>query len=285
MRAILPFCNSMQFRKYIPGPPLDEFIEDFWLYEGYSGEHRREQILPSGTFELVVNLREDQIRIYDPARLDDYRGFAGAIVSGPYAGCFASDTAEEASILGVHFRPGGAFPFLGLPAGELANTHVELRMLWGAKASEFRERLCECTSPEEGFRLVGQHLIAAMRGRLHRAVPATMRSLCPPNCIGVREAAQMVGLSQRHLIELFTNQVGMTPKLFSRICRLQHALGWAATNEDWAQIALASGYFDQSHLIHDFQEFCGMTPANYHRRLQELRRSRVHIKRNHLPLG
>jgi AraC-like DNA-binding protein len=273
------------FQKYIPGPPLGEFIEDFWLYDGYSGPHRREQILPSGTFELVVNLRENQIRIYDPVRLDSYRSFTGAIVSGPYAGCFVSDTAEEASILGVHFRPGGAFPFLGLVAGELADTHVELKTLWRARASEFRERLCDAASADERFRLVEHYLIVAMQGRLHRAVPATMSFLRPPHCLSVHEAAQMVGISQRRLIEVFTQQVGLTPKLFSRVCRLQRALGWAATDQDWAQIALESGYFDQSHLIHDFQEFCRMTPADYHRRLQELRRSGVHIKRNHLPLS
>jgi hypothetical protein len=33
---------------------------------------------------------------------------------------------EKAFIIGVHFKPGGAFPFLGLPADDLADTHVDL---------------------------------------------------------------------------------------------------------------------------------------------------------------
>ena len=39
--------------------------------------------------------------------------------------------------------------------------------------------------------------------------------------------------------------------------------------------ALACGYYDQSHMIHDFQDFAGLSPANY------LSRRTVHM--NHVP--
>ncbi len=48
----------MLFRSYKPAAPLCEFVEDFWLYQNYAGEHARERILPSGTFEMVFNLNE-----------------------------------------------------------------------------------------------------------------------------------------------------------------------------------------------------------------------------------
>src|SRR5471032_2822559 len=32
---------------------------------------------------------------------------------------------------------------------------------------------------------------------------------------------------------------------------------------DWAKLALACGYFDQSYLIHDFQEFAGAAPERF----------------------
>jgi hypothetical protein len=54
----------MLFRSYIPHASLSEFIENFWLYEDYEGEHPHETILPTGTFEMVFNLREDELRIY-----------------------------------------------------------------------------------------------------------------------------------------------------------------------------------------------------------------------------
>ncbi len=89
-----PSACSAHVSSYRPGR-LSDFIEDFWLYDGYVAPHARELILPRGTFEVVFNLRDDELRIYDPRRFDRFRRFSGAIVSGPYAGCFASDAAEE----------------------------------------------------------------------------------------------------------------------------------------------------------------------------------------------
>src|SRR5687767_12895452 len=113
----------MFYRSYSPARPLGDFIERLWFCSD-APPHPRERILPSGTIELVVNLRDDEIRIYDPSHSDRCRRFSGAVISGAYSRFFAIDPMVHASIIGVHFRPGGAFQFLGLPAGELADTHI-----------------------------------------------------------------------------------------------------------------------------------------------------------------
>lgn len=87
----------MRFRSYIPRAPLSEFVEDFRLYENYAGEHSRERTLPSGTFESVFNLRDDELRIYGPAQRDRCRRLSGGLMSGPYAGSFMTDTATGRS--------------------------------------------------------------------------------------------------------------------------------------------------------------------------------------------
>jgi AraC-like DNA-binding protein len=102
-----------------------------------------------------------------------------------------------------------------------------------------------------------------------------------------RDIASAVGLSQRHFIELFASEVGLTPKLFGRIRRFQRAVDQSqnGTRTDWAQLAIECGYFDQSHLIRDFVAFAGVSPAEYRRRQEQLDRSGVHTKRHHLPLA
>ncbi|HEX4783030.1 MAG TPA: DUF6597 domain-containing transcriptional factor [Candidatus Sulfotelmatobacter sp.] len=75
---------------------------------------------------MVFNLRDDELRIYKAEEPDCCHPFSGAIVSGPYNGFFVTDTAEEAPVMGVHFKQGGAFPFLGIAADELADTHIDL---------------------------------------------------------------------------------------------------------------------------------------------------------------
>ncbi len=128
----------MLYMSHSPAPPFGDFVEYFWLLNDAPG-HSRERIVPSGTLELVINLREDEIRVYDAVRADTCRRFSGAVVSGAYRGSFVIDTQEHADVIGVHFRPGGASPFLGRPAGELADAHVDLSALWGRSAAELQQ--------------------------------------------------------------------------------------------------------------------------------------------------
>jgi methylphosphotriester-DNA--protein-cysteine methyltransferase len=87
----------------------------------------------------------------------------------------------------------------------------------------------------------------------------------------VREAAKDLGLSQRRFIQVFKNEVGITPKLFSRIQRFQRTRVFVqdSPSPNWADLAVGLGYFDQSHLIHDFQTFSGLSPAVFYRRFSE----------------
>lgn len=280
----------MLFRSYVPNTPLSEFIEDFWLYEDYEGEHPHETILPSGTFEIVFNLREDELRIYGPSDPGKCRRFSGAVISGPYAGSFMSDAMEEGAILGVHFKPGGAFPVLGLPAGEFINAHVELRTIWGQAANMLRERLCGLSRPVDRFRLLEQTLQERFFDTLrrHGAVRLGLDILMRTHGRAkVRDIARAVDLSQRRFIELFNTEVGLTPKLFGRVQRFQFAVASSrsATKVDWAQLAVECGYFDQSHLVHEFVEFTSLSPADYWSRQNQLYRAGAHVKRHHLPLA
>jgi AraC-like DNA-binding protein len=271
----------MFYRTHTPALPLRDFIERFWLCSD-APAHRTERILPSGTFELVVNLREDEIRVYDPAQPDRVRRLSGAIVSGTYGSFFLIDTLQHAAMLGVHFRPGGAFPFLGFPAGEMADTHVDLATLWGrAPAAELRERLCAAATPEERFRRLETMLVRGLRNppRRHGAVSAALATFGQAGSESVREVAERVGLSQRRFIQVFAAEVGLTPKLYCRVQRFQQArrmVGTAAA-PDWAGIALACGYFDQSHLIRDFREISGLSPGAY------LRQRSENVLPNHVP--
>ena len=281
----------MLHRTYIPRPPLSDFIEDIWLYEGYSGRHFRERILPSGTIELVINLQEDKLRIYEAAREEECcKRLSGALVSGAYGSFFVTDTTEEKSIMGVHFKPAGAFPFLGVSPEELANRHINLKDLWGSAATELRERLCEAKTPQGRFRLLENALAAhLLRPPEHHPAVSAGLSLFEQSRgrLLVREMSKQLQLSQRRFIQIFAGEVGMTPKLFSRIQRFHRAVSLVHPPEvspDWAQLASGCGYFDQAHLINDFVAFSGFTPNAYLQHSRLLEQNGQHRKRNHIPV-
>jgi len=276
------------FNFYKPKPPLSKFVDNFWLYEGYEPEHKTERILPTGTLELVINLRQNELRIYDAERPENCSRLSGAIFSGASGRGFAPDTAEAAFIIGVHFKPGGAFPFLGLPAGDLADTHVDLETLWGPSAGRLRERLCEARTSAERFQLLQEALLSRLCHGVeqHYAVSAALE-MFGKNQAGptVREAAKYLGLSQRRFIQVFKAEVGITPKLFSRIQRFQQARTFIQHNPsiNWADLAVDLGYFDQSHFIREFLEFSGLSPTDYINRHKRFIEPNIHVKRYHLP--
>ncbi|MGX9791996.1 DUF6597 domain-containing transcriptional factor [Mycobacterium sp. MMS18-G62] len=252
----------MQYRRYRPGPPLAGLVEYMWALRD-APAHSTERIVPSGTLELVVNLHEDALRIYDTTARS-WRRYSGVVVSGAYRRFFVIDTRDHASIVGVHFRPGGAWAFLGVAPGELADRHVDLAMLWGRPALELRERLCAAPTTAERFTLLERELCSRLAGRRpgHPAVPFALGQLARPG-VTVGEVAAEVHLSRRRFIEVFTNEVGMTPKRLSRVFRFQTVCELARRIDapDWGRLARTCGYYDQSHLINDVSEFTGTSPT------------------------
>src|SRR5262249_2406095 len=140
----------MLYLSYRPGPPLSEFVDYFWLIED-GQTPRLEKILPSGTIELVVNLKDNAIHIHNPEQPDQYDRFSGAVFSGTYSRPFICNGLQHEAIMGVHFKPGGAFPFLDIEASELTNAHANLADLWGRTALELRERLRTAATPQLRF--------------------------------------------------------------------------------------------------------------------------------------
>jgi AraC-like DNA-binding protein len=273
----------MVYLTYVPGPPIAEFVDYFWLFEG--GQiARKERIVPSGTSELVINLHDDEVRIYDREQPEKPTRFSGAVLSGTYSSPFVVDAMQHEAMLGVHFKPGGAFPFLGVTARELTDAHADLADLWGQSALELRERLCTVSTHQKRFQILEDVLTCRLHRcrRGHRAVAIALSLLEPiGRGASIRDVAREVGICQRRLSQVFATQVGLSPKLFSRILRFQRARSLADQIKtlNWAQLASTCGYFDQSHLINDFQEFSGLTPSEYLRRHQPDDR----LKSHHVP--
>jgi AraC-like DNA-binding protein len=271
-------------RLHVPAPPLASFIRCFWYWEGAPHHlsaptvdapgsptpkpHARERLMPNGEASIVFNLRDEEMRLYDA---DDPRRFVscGLVgLTGARTNCFAIDTASEDRVVGIQFQPGGTFPFFRVPARELANSAMPLELLWRGAAAEIREQLLAAESPDAMFALLERNLMAQLVRplELHPAIHFARRHICGmPHVATVSGVMESIGLSQRRFVELFHDQMGLTPKAFCRVRRFQRVLQAVHRRKsvDWAQVALDGGYYDQAHFIHDFRGFSGITPAAY----------------------
>ena len=131
-------------------------------------------------------------------------------------------------------------------------------------------RACASTSATATTR--SRYLDALFLARLDDAlspVPSITRALARLRAsegrVPIGALAGELGCSPRHLNRHFRDQVGVTPKLFARILRFQHAIALIDREPSWASIAQHAGYYDQAHLVRDFQQFAGASPTEFTR--------------------
>jgi AraC-like DNA-binding protein len=244
-----------------PNPLLAAHVMELWHVED-APPRMAERFLPAGTLGLVVHLDDNEVRIRHGSHEQRY---TGAVVSGAYRSAIGIETRPHASRIAVTFRPGAARPFLGVPPGELADSHVDLSSLWGPCVREIRERLCDAATPSLRLEILEhtllQRLAQARAG--HPAVPRAIAAL-EGGRVQVGEVASELGLSHRRLVDVFTAEVGIGPKAFARVARFRRTLARARRERepDWSTLARTSGYYDQSHLVREFNAIAGVSPTS-----------------------
>jgi transcriptional regulator GlxA family with amidase domain len=171
--------------------------------------------------------------------------------------------------MGIRFRPGGAYPFVSLPLAELTDTAIPLDDLWGVAASQrLIDRLASARDDVARLDIITQALTARLIAHDHERDPLidiVVASLVrSAGCAGIADLADRAGVTTRHLQRRFQDRVGVSPKVLARILRFQNTLRHreATTAIEWAHVAVACGYADQSHLIREYAALAGETPAS-----------------------
>lgn len=256
----------MQLMRYHPAAPLDAFIDCFWYSCGYAPLRRRERALPSGRADLVFNLHQDCIRTFTAA--EDRVGVVarGAVVHGPQSRYFVLDARRNVHVVGVHFLPGGG-GLLGVPPDELRDRHVALEDLWGERAGNLRARLIEAHAPRAMFAILEAEFLRLLERRtlVHPAISFALRRFdADTPTTRVESIRRETGYGERRFATLFSGAVGLTPKRYARVQRLNRVVhDIARGRRELADIAVAAGYYDQAHLNRDFRALAGTSPGSY----------------------
>jgi AraC-like DNA-binding protein len=267
--------------QFLPSFPLSAYIEAFCLYEGDAPLHTKERCLPTGSMAVVINLGHDILRVAGPEHADQFQSFHGGVLNGAFSRYAVIDPTTLVTTMSICFKPGGARPFLPMPASEVANQVVDLFTLWGTAAFDLREQLHAAQSRTKMVRILEQFLLAhvAWERTPHPVVPFALASFqAGKERRSISEVIVQLGVSPKRFIHLFEEAIGLTPKVFYRLLRFQEVLRLIENGLriSWADLALDCGYFDQAHFIHNFQAFSGLTPQAYLAQRSPFR--------NHVPL-
>ena len=240
----------MAYREYLPHPALRPFVDRFWTSAPPPGPGAAgpQPILPDGCIDLIVN----------PA----LGGRADVVGTMTRALMIAEGASERMlQLLAVRFRPGGAAPFLRTSAHQLTDRRIEVGQI-GAR-SLIPPGLGDAT-PLQAVALWEQALLRQMPASpfrdlwLDHVLGRLTREMAP----SIDAVAREVGCSRQHLGRVFRAQVGLGPKQFARVARLQRTVARLqdAPRASAADVAVSMGYFDQAHMIGEFAALVGMTP-------------------------
>lgn len=250
----------MQYCERRPQPPLSSFVECFWTLDSEKPSTQPERILPDGCVELILNFGSQFSQHDDDKQRLQPRSFLVGQMTGPI---LISPTGTV-QLLGIRFQPGGTLPFLRLPLDEIIDEVVDL----GSLSSKLERNLLNATSRASSL----SEKTAAVELFLTKQLTdsdvdswlmnLTTRIVETGGLVSVDRLASDAGISSRQLERRFLREVGLGPKMLGRIIRFQQVFrAVEECNSAWAEIAIACGYYDQAHLIRDFNQFARQTPA------------------------
>ncbi|EIV93983.1 helix-turn-helix domain-containing protein [Frankia sp. QA3] len=251
---------------------LRETVQAFWYAHVPVGDGW-EAKLPGGSFQLVVNLDRDRFTARDGSGGGRFAA-GGAALAGALALPVLLDRSERRRVFGISLRPAAGGVIAGGACPQAAAVPlIDLGEVWGTEGRLLRERLLALPGPAE----VADHVAQVLRhrGRAHLDPAAIALAARAAGRLGrgmrVTAVADSLGVSTSTLTRLLRRELGLTPKVHQRVARFQRVLTTVgagpdtgrAVGSDWAAIAAACGYYDQSHLIHEFTALAGMRPGHY----------------------
>lgn len=260
---------------HVPSPPLDAYIDDFYYWAG-PAPYARLKVMPIPSLHVMVNLGQP-FEVYGHDQPQPFTTCTDAWAVGLWSTSHIVHWPQKVDFLGVHFKPGGAYPFFRQPLSELHNQVVSLDAIWGSFAAEIRERLYAAPTIRARLCLLERLLLTRLDEEpcglniVQYAISEIARN---NGGLSIRDLSNHIGISQNHLRTQFNRMVGIPAKELARLYRFAHIHKTmnATLDVDWAQMALQSGYYDQSHFNKDFMEFVGHRPTDHLRLLRQQHR-------------
>ena len=163
----------------------------------------------------------------------------------------------------VRLRPEAAACLLGERMHHFLDARIGLDDLFGAsRVSLLGEVLAEARTSAERFAWMERFLAANLREDRVKPVACRAAALLRQNPhLRVRHLAARLDVSERHLSRSFQAMFGMRSKQFARVARIERVISARAQGVSWADIAYATQFTDQAHMINDFTEIVGVPPA------------------------
>lgn len=250
----------MKLLNFKPNKYLRQYISRYWLWEN---EPDLPQILPGTGTELMFHY-------YDPFigrdQKDEVFISPNCHIISPRYARYRLNSIKRSGFISVRFRAGAFRHFCRESSNNLIDSFIDINEIWGKEGQEFGQRVLEAKSIEKRIFIIEYFLMKFLetyrrpKSWLDMAVGKVFYGC---NAARLKEVSSDLFISDRQLQRRFGEAVGVGPKTFQRISRLETVLKHLLLNQnrDYLAFALEHGYYDQSHFIKEFKEYVGESPS------------------------
>lgn len=191
----------------------------------------------------------------------------GVHLAGPLSRHTDMIASPQFDVFGVYLWPWSAEILFGIPPVRQLDAMIDLVPQWSAEEHVPFAAILASNDPDQCM----GHLAQLLRGRLEDKAPdpvvrEVLNRITDAEALpAIEELMHHSGLARRQFERRFKAVTGLSPALFMRIVRFQRSFRMLenGTAGSLTEVAMAAGYFDQSHFIRDFKRFSGMNPRRY----------------------
>jgi AraC-like DNA-binding protein len=250
----------MRYAEYPPSPRFRHIVERFWFLES-QGAGNADAVFPDGRMELVFHYRGSFWRHQLAGGGVEPVAQPPSLVVGQMIEPVMLAPGADAAVAAIRLRPAAARSLLGFSLDEVVGRFLDLEQLFPS-AAVLHERLAEAPSDTARLGVLEEWLLTlryrSVRRDIEGAVSTVQRS---GGRATIETLASLTGTGLRQLERQFREDVGLAPKAFSRIVRLQGALRRIREGLPLCDVAVACGYYDQAHMTRDFRQLAAISPG------------------------
>ena len=251
---------------FTPHPALVEFVEIICVMNHeFSADSELSPIytyMPTHTRFWCFYLGDD-VRVKRDTEIFEYHG--RSVIIGPQITPVTLDLGKKNDNLIVILKPCGLYRLLGIPLYEIVDCCFDACLVIGPEIYSLTEQLINTKSSAERNTIIQCYLLGKLSS-LKPLLPIDLamgQLVSAQGKISIDILASNACLSNRQLERQSLQRIGLPPKYFARMIRFSETYKFKERNPHvrWTEIAFRFGYYDQMHLIRDFQHFTGINPS------------------------
>jgi len=249
-----------------PSEFLGKFVQHYWTIESCIPDQQEyiQRIVPSGLSEIIFYFGNKPYSTNQQKNISD-----NFILSGQLKDYYDIKVTGNLSLFSILFKPQGLSMFTNIPSNEFYNQNIPLQFVFPKETNRLEDGLFAANSFSERVLIVEKFLF---RQLLKTQNPNSVRI---ENCIDtinhskglvdIHSLASEACLSRKQFERTFSNSIGVSPKQFLKVIRFQNALHEKSKHKNISltELTYKCGYYDQSHMINDFQQLSGLSPKEY----------------------